>query len=31
MCFSCHEQHGIGFGTGRGQRYDRLGWKVGLT
>jgi hypothetical protein len=23
MCFSCHKQHGVGLGTGRGQKYRK--------
>jgi hypothetical protein len=23
MCLPCHGVHGVGFGAGRGQRYDR--------
>lgn len=22
MCQDCHEEHGVGLGTGKGQRYD---------
>jgi hypothetical protein len=22
MCLGCHHKHGLGYGTGRGQRYD---------
>jgi hypothetical protein len=29
MCEACHRQFGIGLGTGRGQRYDRDGVKIG--
>jgi hypothetical protein len=25
MCLPCHERHGVGFGPGRGQLYERQG------
>jgi hypothetical protein len=28
MCLACHKVHGVGLGTGKGQRYDATGLKV---
>lgn len=28
MCLTCHKIHGVGLGTGRGQKYDAQGRKV---
>jgi len=24
MCFTCHRSHGVGLGTGKGQKYKRI-------
>jgi hypothetical protein len=28
MCMDCYRDHGMGFGTGRGQQYDETGKKI---
>ena len=29
MCEACHRDQGIGLGTGKGQKYDKTGVKIG--
>jgi hypothetical protein len=29
MCRDCHQSYGFGLGTGKGQKYDKSGVKIG--